>query len=167
MVISNMAKVILICGKICSGKTFYCKTLQKKYNAVLLSCDEIESQIFHHSLGENHDIVAVDIKKYLHRKAIDIISVGCNVVLDWGFWTKEERIETSNYYQSNGIEYEWHYVDITEGDWKRNISSRNKDVITGKSDDYYVDDGLLNKINSLFEIPATDEMDIWYINQRQ
>lgn len=56
-----MAKVILVCGKICSGKTFYSKDLQRKYNAVLLSCDEIESQIFHHSLGEKHDIVAKDI----------------------------------------------------------------------------------------------------------
>lgn len=162
-----MAKVILVCGKICSGKTFYCETLQKTYNAVLLSCDEIESQIFHHSLRESHDIIAVDIKKYLHKKAIDIVSVGSNVVLDWGFWTKAERIETSNYYQLNGIEYEWHYVDVTEEDWKHNISSRNEAVISGKSDDYYVDDALLNKINSLFEIPTKDEMDIWYIKQKQ
>lgn len=162
-----MARVILICGKICSGKTFYCKILQQKYNAVLLSCDEIESQIFHHSLKENHDIVAKDIKKYLHKKAIDIISAGGNVVLDWGFWTKAERMETSDYYRSNGIEYEWHYVDVTDKTWKNNILSRNEAVISGESGDYYVDDGLLNKIKMLFEIPAKDEMDVWYVNQRQ
>lgn len=161
-----MAKAILICGKVCSGKTFYCKNLQQKYNAVLLSCDEIESQIFHHSLGEKHDIVAVDIQKYLHKKAIDIISVGSNVVLDWGFWTKEERISVSRYYQSNGIAYEWHYVDVTDEIWKRNILSRNEAVVSGQSGDYYVDDGLLKKIESLFEIPTKDEIDVWYINQR-
>lgn len=159
-----MAKVILICGKICSGKTVYCKSLQQKYNAVLLSCDEIESQIFHHSLGEKHDIVAKDIKKYLHKKAIDILSAGSNVVLDWGFWTKAERIDTSHYYQSNGIEYEWHYVDVTDEAWKRNIESRNKAVLSGKSDDYYVDDGLLSKIRTSFEIPTKDEMHVWYHN---
>ena len=161
-----MAKAILICGKVCSGKTFYCKNLQQKYNAVLLSCDEIESQIFHHSLGEKHDIVAVDIQKYLHKKAIDIISVGSNVVLDWGFWTKEERISVSRYYQSNGIAYEWHYVDVTDEIWKRNILSRNEAVVSGQSGDYYVDDGLLKKIESLFEITTKDEIDVWYINQR-
>lgn len=162
-----MAKVILICGKICSGKTFYCKTLQQANHAVLLSCDEIESQIFHHSLGEAHDLVAVDIQKYLHKKAVDIISAGCNVVLDWGFWTKAERIRTSAFYRSKGIEYEWHYVDVTDEIWKRNIASRNEAVLAGKSSDYYVDDGLLNKLNSLFEVPAQDEMDVWYVNPRQ
>lgn len=161
-----MAKVILICGKICSGKTFYCKNLQQRYNAVLLSCDEIESQIFHHSLGENHDIVAVDIQKYLHKKAIDIISVGSNVVLDWGFWTKAERESVTRYYKLNNIAYEWHYVDVSDATWEGNIASRNESVISGKSDDYYVDDGLLNKIKSLFEIPSKDEIDVWHINQR-
>lgn len=160
-----MAKVMLICGKICSGKTFYSKSLLKKYNAVLLSCDEIESQIFHHSLGEKHDIVAADIKKYLHKKAIGFISAGCNVVLDWGFWTKAERADVSDYYRSHGIEYEWHYVDVTDDIWKRNIESRNEAVTSGRSDDYYVDDGLLNKVNSLFEIPSPDEKVIRHINK--
>ncbi len=161
-----MAKVILICGKICSGKTFYCKNLQQKCNAVLLSCDEIESQIFHHLLGENHDIVAVDIQKYLHKKAIDIISVGSNVVLDWGFWTKAERESVTCYYKLKNIAYEWHYVDVSDATWKSNIASRNEAVISGKSDDYYVDDGLVNKIKTLFEIPSKDEIDVWHINQR-
>ncbi len=161
-----MAKVILICGKICSGKTFYCKKLQQKYNAVLLSCDEIESIIFHHSLGDKHDSVAEDIQKYLHKKAVDIISVGCNVVLDWGFWTKAQRTSVSEFYRSKGIGYEWHYVDVTDEIWKRNILSRNEAVISGKSDDYYVDEGLLKKIEALFEVPAQDEIDVRYVNNR-
>lgn len=161
-----MAKVILICGKICSGKTFYVKNILQTQNAVLLSCDEIESQIFHHSLGEKHDAVAEDIKKYLHKKAVDIISAGCNVVLDWGFWTKEERENVSRFYRSKGIGYEWHYVDVTDEIWKQNILSRNEAVTSSKSDDYYVDGGLLNKLRALFEIPNNDEIDVWYVNKR-
>lgn len=161
-----MAKVILICGKICSGKTYYCKQLQKKYSAVLLSCDEIESQIFHHSLGEQHDIVAMDIKKYLHKKAVDIVSVGTNVILDWGFWTKAEREKVSCYYQFNKIQYEWHYVDLTDETWEMNIASRNKDCTDGKTTDYYVDEGLLQKMKALFEVPCKNKMDVWYVNQR-
>ncbi len=162
-----MAKVILICGKICSGKTFYCKNILQKQNAVLLSCDEIESQIFHHSLGEKHDAVAVDIKKYLHKKAVDIVSAGCNVSLDWGFWTKEERNNVSRFYRSKGVEYEWHYVDVTDEIWAQNILSRNEAVASGKSDDYYADEGLLNKLKASFEIPSHDEIDVWYVNKGQ
>ena len=36
----SMAKVILICGKICSGKTYYARQLRDQYNAVILSTDE-------------------------------------------------------------------------------------------------------------------------------
>ena len=35
-----MAKVILICGKICSGKTYYSNMIKDKYNAVIISPDE-------------------------------------------------------------------------------------------------------------------------------
>lgn len=35
-----MAKVIAICGKICSGKTYYANNLKIKENAVILSTDE-------------------------------------------------------------------------------------------------------------------------------
>ena len=45
-----MAKVFLICGKICSGKGFYTRQLKEKEHAVVLSCDEIENDLFHLSL---------------------------------------------------------------------------------------------------------------------
>ena len=27
------------------------------------------------------------------KKAVEIVKAGCNVILDWGFWTKAERQE--------------------------------------------------------------------------
>jgi predicted kinase len=49
------AKVILICGKICSGKTTYTKKLIEENKAVLLSCDEITFALFGQYIGEKHD----------------------------------------------------------------------------------------------------------------
>ena len=34
-----MGKVILVCGKICSGKSYYSKTIRKDLNAVIISPD--------------------------------------------------------------------------------------------------------------------------------
>ena len=34
---SIMGKVFLICGKICSGKSYYAKSLKEKYNAWVLA----------------------------------------------------------------------------------------------------------------------------------
>lgn len=162
-----MAEIILICGKICSGKTRYCKELVKDYNAVILSCDEIESELFHHKLGEKHDEVLKDIKRYLHKKASEIVAAGCNVILDWGFWSRDERKQVCEYYKSKYIHYEWHYIDISADDWNQNIRSRNEAVLAGETTDYFVDDGLLEKLNSLFEVPMKEEVDVWYVNQRK
>jgi len=94
-----MAKVFLICGKICSGKSFYTRQLKEKEHAVVLSCDEIENDLFHHDLGDRRDAISADIKAYLHKKAVDIVRAGCNVILDWGFWSREERADVSAYYK--------------------------------------------------------------------
>lgn len=76
--------VHLICGKLCSGKTRYAGKLQALTGAVRLSCDEIEYDLFHHELGERYDAVAADIKRYLHKMAVEIARAGCPVILDWG-----------------------------------------------------------------------------------
>lgn len=162
-----MAKIILICGKICSGKTHYCKKLVNDYNAVILSCDEIEYELFHHELGEKHDEVSKDIQRYLHKKASEIVLAGSNVILDWGFWSREEREQVSEYYKKQHIFSEWHYIDISIDEWYQNINSRNKAVLAGETTDYFVDDGLIEKLNSLFETPKKEEADVWHVNHRK
>ena len=41
-----MAKVMLVCGKIASGKSWYCRSLMEKSPALLLSVDEVTDRIF-------------------------------------------------------------------------------------------------------------------------
>ena len=157
-----MADVILICGKICSGKSFYAREIAEKTSAVVLSCDEISADIFHHSEGENFDAIAADIKQYLHKIAARIVKSGGKVVLDWGFWTKDERRDASEYYAAQGISCEWHYICISDSEWQKNIELRNKAVLAGETTDFYVDDGLMNKLLSRFEVPERDAIDVWH-----
>lgn len=157
-----MARVICICGKICSGKTTYCKGLMEQEQRVVLSCDELESALFPRFLGEEHERVLARIQEYLHKKAAEIVAAGSTVILDWGFWGKEERQEVSARYQALGLPVEWHYIDISEKDWQRNIAARNKGVVTGETRDYGVDDGLLQKLATQFQAPAREEMQVWY-----
>jgi len=53
-----LAKIILICGKICSGKTTYAKNIMEKNKAVLLSVDEITLTLFGQHLGNRHEEIA-------------------------------------------------------------------------------------------------------------
>ena len=156
-----MAEVTAVCGKICSGKTFYCRRLIGQGNAVLLSCDEVFSECMRRAKVQDHDEVLSDVKRYLHKKAAEIVLAGTDVVLDWGFWTRDERNEVTQLYNSYGINCRWHYIDISDGEWKENIRRRNLLVSSGLSEDYYVDDGLLEKLAGAFQPPESSEMDKW------
>ena len=71
-----MAKLILICGKLCSGKTTYAKTLP----AVTLSVDELMLSLLDPFLGEMHEVYTARAKDYLLRKAEELLENGVDVV---------------------------------------------------------------------------------------
>ena len=154
-----MPKVIMICGKLCSGKSTYAELLRKVNNAVILSVDEITLALFGQDTGEKHDEYVAKTKKYLYRKSLEIIDSNVDVILDWGFWTKEERVRAISFYDLNRIPNELHYIDIDDGEWHKRIEKRNQDTIAHKSDAYFVDEGLAAKFESIFEKPDPSEID--------
>lgn len=97
------------------------------------------------------------------KKAVEIVKAGCNVILDWGFWTKAERQETTKYFNQFGIDVEWLYVGIGQLRWNQLIEERNNKIKNGNGgSDFYVDEGLLNKMLSKFEEPSKDEINVWF-----
>ena len=155
-------KVILICGKIASGKSTYARLLADLYNGIILSCDELDWALFHHQLGAAHDATMPAIHAYLRQKAAQIAAKGVPVILDWGFWQKAYRAEMTAYFESQHIPVEWHYLDVTPRQWHDRIRARNQAVKAGETMDYYIDDGLLQKATALFEKPDRASMDVWY-----
>lgn len=156
-----MVKVILTCGKICVGKSTYAERLRKEHNAVLLSVDEITLALFGQDAGENHDIYVERAENYLFQKSLEIIEIGVNVILDWGFWTKEERDYAREFYQSRNIAFEFHYLDISDEEWHRRREKRNEAIRSKAIDAYYVDEGLAEKCNFYFQVPDREEIDVW------
>lgn len=161
-----MSKVILICGKICCGKTTYAQKLCVKNNAVLLSVDEIMLQFFGQHCGDKHDEYAKNAKIYLLNKSLELTQKGINVILDWGFWTKAERESVKEFYISLGINCELHYIDIRDETWKLRLSKRNNAVLAEETSAYYVDENLAAKFMSIFEVPSNEEIDVIYYEQK-
>ena len=155
-----MATVYLICGKICSGKTYYAGKLAEEKNALILSCDELSRIIDRNvSIGsDKYDVIAKELQSYLLRRAADISNHGTNVILDWGFWTERDRTAASEFLSANGCKAEWHYIDISEERLKQNIEKRNSQL---SDSDYFVDEGLLEKCLSRFEIPDKSSVHVW------
>lgn len=154
--------VYLICGKIAAGKTTYSHMLAKAKKAVLLSTDEITLAIFGQHIGENHDEVVENVQNYLFEKSLEILENGINVILDWGFWLREERDYAREFYSSRKIQCELHYIDVSFDTWMDNLAKRNRAVMENRTSAYYVDDNLAKKFDGIFEEPQRSEIDIWY-----
>ena len=155
-----MADVSLICGKICSGKSTFAKKLAGEKKAVILSCDEIMTLFPPLEGDEAFGSVSEKVKRCLLQKAADIAACGANVILDWGFWRRTERKETTVFFEEKGIPAVWYYLDISDARWQQNIQCRNENL--GPAD-YYADEGLLQKCLRLFEAPDDNERRAWRI----
>lgn len=155
-----MPKVILICGKICCGKSFYAEKIRQKNNAVLLSVDEIMLAVFGQHAGEKHDEYCENLQKYLFEKSQEIIGIGRDVILDWGFWQKDKRDYAKEFFRSRNIPCELHYIDISGEVWRQRLEKRNSAISAGEANAYYVDEKLAEKFSSLFEPPSDEEIDV-------
>lgn len=148
-------KVILLIGRICCGKTTYARTLP---GTLLLSCDQLMQTMFPGGCGEKHDEYAARARAHLFGLARQAAASGMTPVLDFGFWTKEMRREAI--VALPGCELDWRYLDVPEDEWSRRIAKRNAAIGAGFADpsDYYVDEGLLAKVNTLFVPPTEEEL---------
>ena len=157
-----MSKVYLICGKICSGKTTYAKKLCEKNNAILLSVDEIMLSLFDQCCGpELHQEYERRIKKYLFGKSFETLEKGLDVVLDWGFWTKEERNATKEFYKAQGIECELHYVEVSDEKWEQQLNKRNNQILNNEAKAYLLTLERALEFASMFRKPDYKEIDIF------
>ncbi len=163
-----MAKVILVCGKICSGKSYYSNQIKESFNAVLISPDEATYELINNEQGEFYNIFSKRLNSYLTKKVCEIVKAGANVIFERGLWTKEEREKITKYYKDRNVECELHYVCVDDETWNKNIEERNKRIKDGKGgSDFYLDEGLKNKLLSKWEEPKEDEVDVIYKLERR
>lgn len=161
-----MGKLYIVSGKICSGKSYYSKQLKDNINAVVLSPDDATYKLINNEQGEFYNVFSNRLLDYLNELAVEIIKAGANVIYERGLWTKKDRQDVREYFKNKGIDVEIHCIHISDELWKKQIQERNKRVLEGNGgSDFYLDDGLMNKLLSKFEEPTKDEVDVWYENK--
>ena len=154
-----MARIIITCGKLCSGKTTYSKRLAKEIGAVRLSVDEITLLLLGPFAGDILDEYFQKLEKYLMEKSLEAAEAGVSSVIDLGLWTKAEREKVREFYRDRGAECEIHYLKVPDGVWRERIEKRNREIEVGLTEAYPVDENLLKKFESFFEEPSPDEVD--------
>ena len=158
-----MAKLIITCGKICSGKSFYSNKIKTELNAVIISPDEATYDLINNEQGEFYNMFSERLNKYLTKKVGEIVKAGANVIFERGLWSQKDRVEIKKYYKKIGIDCEIHYICVDDETWKQNIAERNQRIIDGNGgSDFYLDEGLMKKLESKWEEPDEDEVDVIY-----
>ena len=162
-----MAKAIITCGKICSGKSFYSNKIKNELNAVIISPDEATYDLINNEQGKFYDIFSERLNNYLTKKVGEIVQAGANVIYERGLWSKKERKKIREFYENMGIQYEIHYIYVDNETWKKNIDERNKRITDGNGgSNFYLNNGLMKKLELLWEEPDSSEVDFIYKNTR-
>ena len=155
-----MGKVILICGKIGSGKTTYAKKLAEQLNAVIITQDELMYGLFGTELYKNdrekYDKYSSFVEEYVKRKAGEAAKAGAVVICENGYWSNWERNELRKFYADMGVSCELHYMNTTEEQRLNNIKKRNEAIFREECNETFMQE---KNIHHFFEAPNDNEID--------
>lgn len=133
--------IYLIHGFIGSGKTTFSKRLAKEKNAVRFTPDEVISKRYGRSLSIQEIRNAnLTVKKEIWDKVKKIVKQKKDVILDYGFWKKEQRIAMTNKIKNLGEQFIFYEILCDPIIMKQRALQRKKDsdiAITSERYDMY------------------------------
>ena len=152
-----MATLHLIVGLPCSGKTTLAKKLEKELPALRLTPDEWEIRLFGQDANEpEHNSRHNSIESMLWEIAKRGLELGINVILDFGFWAKEEREEFRSRAKKLGAGSEIHYLDVSEDELLRRLKERN---LRPSPESYVITENAMKPWIASFQKPTIDELE--------
>ena len=126
--VMNEARLILICGLPGSGKTTLAKQLAAEVPAVRLCPDE-----WKHDLGIDYydEPRRVKLEDRLWRLGQELLTLRQSVILENGFWAREERDELLLGARTLGVAVELHYLEAPVEELWRRLELRNEEASPG------------------------------------
>lgn len=158
-----MGKLVLLCGKPGCGKTTLAKFLEDKFNFLHFSADEFMLNLF----GEIQNRVEFEdklkkCKNIIYDITKKMLDKNIDVVLDFGFWTKNERFDVSKIFAK--YDFVFVYLKLKDDEIFNRIENRNKHL--GESE-YFMDKETFKFLSSKFEDFGKDENCIIYQNDNK
>ena len=151
-----MPTLYLMVGLPCSGKTTRAKELEDELLAIRLTPDEWQVNLFgHDTLDPEHDKRHSLIEDMLWKIAARALSLGINIILDFGFWAKEERDEYRARARKLGARSEIVFMDVEEEELLKRVRIRNENLTNAIA---YIPEDLMIAWIRFFQRPDADEM---------
>lgn len=146
-----MTKLYMLMGLPGSGKTTVGRKLEIDKSAVLLTPDVWMERI----VGNGFD---ADRRKAVHAVQLDLaerlLKIGCDVILEFGFFSREERDIARSCASRAGAESELVFLDPPLEELRQRLEVRNADL---PPHTFPVSIELLGQCNSWMDRPHSDE----------
>jgi len=146
------ARLILICGLPGSGKTTLAKQLAPKLRAVRLCPDEWKHDL---DLDYYDEQRRVRLEARLWRLGQELLGLGQSVILENGFWAREERDELRLAARALGVPVELRYLQVPVDELWRRLEIRNDRARPGTAPIKHED---LQQWARSFEAPDATEL---------
>ncbi len=152
-----MVTLHLMVGLPCSGKSTLAKKLEHEQSALRLTTDEWHVRLFGQDAEEpEHDARHMLIEAMLWNIASRALELGTNVILDFGFWAREEREDYRNRAKQLGASSEVHFLDVPADELLRRLAIRNAQP---SQTSFYIPEAMMIPWIGFFQRPTTDELE--------
>ncbi|HET6596475.1 MAG TPA: AAA family ATPase [Anaerolineales bacterium] len=152
-----MATLHLMVGLPCSGKTTLAQKLEHELPALRLNLDVCHIHLFGQDAEEpEHDARHRLIETVLWNIASRVLELGTNVILDYGFWAREEREEYRLRAKRLGAGSEVHYLDVPEDELLRRLRNRNS---LRSQESFLISEEAMKPWIASFQKPTPDELE--------
>ena len=154
-----MATTHLISGLPCSGKTTYATGLKADRNCVVFSLDRWLITAFgSYSIAlvghEEHTRRVLACRDLIWDAASELLRRSVDVVLDDGFFLRENRVRYSELSNRLGAKARIHYLDTPLHVLRARLNERNARL---PRYNFHIDPETLQGFLGLFEVPSEDE----------
>jgi predicted kinase len=152
-----MPTLFLMCGLPGSGKTTLAKQIEREHHALRLTPDEWIVRLFGASLTPpTLDWCRDPVEAVQWSVAERALSLGINVILDFGFWSREEREHFRGRASALGARSEVRFLDVPRLELLSRLAARN---VALPPYGFKVTEAQLNRWWGIFEPPAADELE--------
>ena len=151
-----MATLFLICGLPGAGKTTLAKRLERSRPALRLSPDEWIAPLLRDACDTAElDRLRSPVESVQWEVAARVLALGVDVVLDWGFWSREERDRYRAWAEDLGARVEVRFLHAPRDVLWARLSERNAHLPPGT---FAVSEDQLDLWWGWFEPPSADEL---------
>ena len=152
-----MATLHLMVGLPCSGKTTLAQQLEHELPALRLTLDEWHIRLFGQDAEDpEHDARHRLIEALLWTIARRVLELGTHVILDYGFWAREEREAYRVRAKHLGASSEVHYLDVREDELLRRLVRRNAQRSPLA---FHIPEAMMHPWMTFFQKPTRDELE--------